>query len=366
MASFKVPCNWDIRLLDVLEGVKVADIFGMLPAHVAGGGRPSAALPNVNEQGAAAFIAAAKAKGYAFNYLFNAPCMDANEFTGVWREKFLAHLDWVVESGAVAVTLAVPYLIEVVKKRYPGLRICVSSFARVNSVRRAIYFKELGADEITPDPVSTTRDFAVLEAMASRSGCMITPIANGLCLYQCPFAQYHMVLTGHSSQEGHPSTGRHAEYPFFNCTLRMLRDPSEIIRGAFIRPQDIKVYEEIGIHCFKLVDRARPTEWLARVIEAYAAGQYEGDLLEILNFPHFLLEILYRQSGMDGMPAFPRVDTRALDGFIDKVRAVDCDSAGCDACRICDEYARIAVTVPDGVERVSGMVDHVLKGLNFG
>ena len=66
MASFRIPCNWDMALLDALDGVEVSGIYGMLPSHAAGGGRPTAALPAVDEA-AAEFIGEAKARGLAFN-----------------------------------------------------------------------------------------------------------------------------------------------------------------------------------------------------------------------------------------------------------------------------------------------------------
>ena len=366
MASFRIPCNWDMALLDALDGVEVSGIYGMLPSHAAGGGRPTAALPAVDEAAAAEFIGEAKARGLAFNYLFNAPCMDAMEFTEPWRAQFLAHLDWAVEAGIASVTVAVPYLMEVIRKRHPGLGICVSSYARVNGVRRAKYYEELGADEITLDPVTVTRDFSVLEAMAGAVKCRLALIANGLCLYQCPYAQYHMVLMGHSSQSGHPSGGYYEEYPFYNCTLRKLADPAELIRAGFIRPEDLGAYEEIGISTFKLVDRSRPTEWLAKAIGAYASGSWDGDLLEVVNFPHFFLGMLYGRAGGEGEPVFPRIENRRLDGFLDRLRAADCGSSDCASCTVCADYAEKAVEVPGGVERLAAVLQGALARLNFG
>ena len=75
----------------------------------------------------------------------------------------------------------------------------------------------------------------------------------------------------------------------------------------------------------------------------------KGDLLEIVNFPHFFLSMLYKQAGMEGDPVFPRVDNRALDGFLERMREVDCTTDGCTQCHLCDEYAKRAVETPEGV-----------------
>jgi collagenase-like PrtC family protease len=365
MASFRIPCNWDPALLDALDGVEVSNIYGMVPSHVAGGGRPSAALPQISQDAARDYIREARSRGYSFNYLFNAACLDGLEFTEPWRKAFLEHLDWAVDAGADAVTVAIPYMVEEIKRRHPHVKVCVSSFARVNGVRRAVYFEQLGADDITLDPVSMNRSFACLAEIARAVDCTLTLIANGLCLYECPFAQYHAVLMAHSSQDNHPSRGRYEEYPFYNCTLHKLRDPAELVRAGFIRPDDLGLYEAIGISSFKLVDRTRPTAWLARMLEAYAAQRYDGDLLEIVNFPHFFLSLLYKQADMEGEPVYPRMDNRALDGFLERVRDVDCVTDGCEQCHLCDEYAKRAVETPEGVERLAGVLEQTLSRLSF-
>ena len=50
MSVFRVPCNWGYKLIDELSGANVSGIYGMLPSHVVGGGRPSAALPKISKE----------------------------------------------------------------------------------------------------------------------------------------------------------------------------------------------------------------------------------------------------------------------------------------------------------------------------
>jgi len=369
MTRFRIPCNWDPGLLDALDEFpreRIADIFGMVPSHVAGGGRPAAAMPKVSMEDARRYIADATSRGYVFNYLFNAPCLDAREFTDAWRTSFLEHLDWAVESGARAVTIAVPYLIEVVKQRYPDIHISVSSYARVAAPHRAAYFKALGADEIIVDPTTGNRDFEALAAMARSVDCTITVIANGICLSQCPFAEYHGVLMGHSSQDGHPSGGKYDEYPYYSCTVRKLTSPAALIGSVFVRPEDIAFYESLGVTSFKLVDRMRPTEWLAASLRAYVDGTYDGDLLQIVNFPHGFLSFLWKSAGMEGTPVFPRVDNRKLDGLIERIRDANCRTASCETCGVCQEFAEKAVENPEGVGRLAGLLAGMKGRLMFG
>ena len=365
VSQFRIPCNWDLQLLDKLEGKPVSGIFGMLPSHIAGGGRPSAAMPSIAPENAAQYIRAAKEKNIPFNYLFNAPCTDAQEFTKNWRDEFLRHLDWALEAGISAVTVSIPYLLEVIKKYAPGISITVSSYARINSLKRAMYFQQLGADELVLDPITMTRDLACLKSMAQTLKCTVTLIANGVCLYQCPYAEYHGVLMGHSSQQDHISNGFYEEYPFYNCTNRKLLSGRELVSANFIRPEDIALYEQAGIRSFKLVDRSRPTAWILNSLDAYISRRYDGDLLQILNFPHFFLNLLCKKSGQAVDAGFPCVDNRGLDGFLEQGARIDCRITDCDTCGICEKFARSAVTMPEGSRRLNAVLEEKLRDLDF-
>lgn len=366
MATFKVPCNWDFHLLDAIDPAQNLILFGTLPSSLVGSGRPSAAIKRIYPDEAYTYIKTALAKGFRFNYLFNAPCLDAREYTDSWRKQFLAELDRIFSLGIRDVTVSIPYLIEVIKQHFPEITVSVSSYARINSIQRARYFEDLGADDLILDPVSMTRNFPVLRLMTKLLHCKLTLIANGFCLYQCPYAEYHGILMGHSSQLDHPSNGYYAEYPFYNCTLKKLTNPVEIIKAAFIRPEDINVYESIGITQFKLVDRTRPTNWILTALDSYLQGSFVGDLLQIINFPHSYLNYLVHISGNDSLLTFPILENDQLDGLIDQIQNINCSVTDCKDCGICQEYARKAVWIPSETALLLQILKNKCIMLNFG
>jgi len=366
MTIFKVPCNWDYHLLDSLDPSASPILFGTLASTIVGGGRPSAALPQPQLKEAENYIREAQAKGFRFNYLYNAPCLDSLEFTDTWRKKFLKDIDWLISMGILDVTVTIPYLIEVIKKHVPGMKITVSSYARINSLQRALFFEELGADDLTLDPVSMTRNFTILRAITEKLECKITLIANGFCLYQCPFAEYHCLLMGHNSQIDHPCNGYYEEYPFYHCTLKKLKNPIEIIKAAFIRPEDISEYERLGIAQFKLVDRTRPTDWILNSLKAYLNRSYSGDLLKIINFPHAFLTYLARKSGNGTYIGFPQVDNALLNGLADHFHSVNCAETDCRDCMICSVYADKAIFLPPETKHLTDMLKTYCTNLNFG
>ena len=79
--DYSLATNWDLKLLDLLEGTSVTNLYGQIGGDPLGGGRMSLFIPQVGKEEAAAFIAAARTKGLGFNYLMNASCFDNTEFT---------------------------------------------------------------------------------------------------------------------------------------------------------------------------------------------------------------------------------------------------------------------------------------------
>ena len=53
--------------------------------------------------------------------------------------------------------------------------------------------------------------------------------------------------------------------------------------SRWIRPEDLHVYEALGVKEFKIIDRSRSTAWLLRATKAYASRRYDGNLLDILS-----------------------------------------------------------------------------------
>jgi hypothetical protein len=60
------------------------------------------------------------------------------------------------------------------------------------------------------------------------------------------------------------------------------RDPLNLIRSDFIRPEDLDRYRELGVSSFKIVDRACSTEALVERVRAYHSRHWEGDLLQLI------------------------------------------------------------------------------------
>jgi collagenase-like PrtC family protease len=362
--KLSVATNWDPDLITELSSFPVCEMIGALAGTPVGGGRPSFLLARTTAQQATDYIQAVHDKGWSFNYLLNAPCMGNMEYDKETHRTLVEHLAWLCEVGVDTVTVSIPYLLQIIKRQFPQLKVKVSVIAHVNSIQRARFYESLGADEITLDYMGN-RDFEFLRRVREAVDCGLTLLVNDMCLYECPYRTYHYNICGHASQEWHPMEGFYIDYCIVSCTLQKLGDPAQLIRSRWIRPEDLARYEALGYEDFKISGRRMSTAWLTRATAAYAQRRFDGNLMDILNgvTPGVDPDIRSPQyetllSGAEFLkserlvalgqlfPVKPFVDNRALDGFLDHYETQDCANA-CAGCNYCDQVAKRAVQLDE-------------------
>ena len=277
--AFCIPCNWDPQLVESLGTFPVIHyLYGKLSNDEIGGGRPFFKLPHPNKTFVKNYLKKARQKNLHFNYLLNSSCIGNKEYRKGGRKKILNLLKWAVDIGVDYVTVALPYLAEIIKTNFPKMNICVSKMAFVCDGRQAKFWEDLGAREITLNP-DVNRNFKKLEQIRKSVRCDLILLVNEACLYHCPYVYYHANSDSHASQTG--STQNYICYSRIFCEKIFITDTSQIIRSTFIRPEDLHFYEKIGINKFKLVGRTRPTDWILTALRAYVDRRQEGNLADI-------------------------------------------------------------------------------------
>jgi collagenase-like PrtC family protease len=357
-----VPTNWDPDLILPLSQLEAdVQIYGVLPTSMIGSGGSGPDSVRMGANQVEEYIEQAHSAGLKFDYLLNAPSMGNMEWDDKTHRELLIHLNWIASIGADSVTVTIPYLVELIKHQFPQLEVRVSTIAHVNSVARAKLFESLGADSITLD-ININRSFGALKAIRNTVGCELTVLMNNLCLYQCPYEYYHHDGLGHASQNYNPLRGSYVDYCVLRCTLDRLRDVSQVIKCRWVRPEDIHIYEDIGIDMFKISSRAMPTEKILRAAKAYASRHYQGNLYDILNVvppkAGFASSALPgEQDNGIGSPPRYYIDNQALEGFLGFFKKQDC-SSGCDRCGYCQRIADKAIQFD------SDEVDEYVAALN--
>jgi collagenase-like PrtC family protease len=401
--KFSVACNFDEALLDGLKPFPVYEVYGKLTSDYFGGGRPSFYLPEVDRRGLEGFVKRTHDRGIAFNYLLNASAMGNSEYTREGQRRMEEMLEWLEGVGVDSVTVANAFFLRLVKRRHPRLKVRVSSHRYTDNARKVRFWVDNGADYIVVSEVNIHREFAVLEAMQKAAGGVeLQLIVNNWCRQDCAIAGNHAV--GLSAASRSSSRGFPLDYCSILCNSVRLHEPVNYIRANWIRPEDLSLYEEMGYHNFKIVERNTPTRILLERVAAYAARRHDGNLLDLVQnyaYPeekfdgrakdayscrrlvkYFVkpsaVNLLKFRKVMDfGRAAsvlYPlrgpnpvQIDNRGLDGFMERFRTRGCQDLDCESCRYCHEWAEKTVVIdPAWRSRMDAIYVDLLSEIDSG
>lgn len=284
-----VATNFDNKLLDQISSYPVEDIYGKLTRDFIGGGRASYTTGGINKKILEDHIKHAHKLGIKFNYLLNSVCMGNREWTKRGVKKIRRFLDWLGKIGVDSVTVSIPYLAEIIKKRYPHFLLKIGIFSNIDSSSRARFWENLGADMLTLESFSINRNFQILEEIRGAVKCGLQLIANFTCIPNCPMQIYHMVGLSHGSNSS--DNAPFIDYCILKCSYYLLKDPVMLIKSNWIRPEDIRYYESIEYINFKILERNAPTEVMVSRVKAYSNRTSPDNLLELIQPYGFTKEI---------------------------------------------------------------------------
>lgn len=370
--KLSLAANYDMDLAPRLKGYPVVEVYGQLPDDFVGGGRPRYMSTPLTKKALAEYVAHLRRHGIAFNYLLNAACHGNQEWSRRWQYRLMTFLDELAHMGIQTLTVATPFLLELIKKRRPHFTVKVGIYAQVDTPRRAKFWEELGADAINLESFSINRNFAMLAAIRHAVRCDLQLIANHVCLVNCAMQPYHQNGFAHSSNT---PKRLFIDYCFLRCSLHRLRDPSSFIKAQWIRPEDVGAYEKLGYTNFKLLERGIPSDELLKRVKAYSARRYDGNLADLIlsygfsqaprqpkfwAFRNFFKPLqanplrmrrfldLARHQGMlfpsAGQPVTIQSSEIPAD-FLDGFRTRDCAALACAECRYCEAIAARAVKI---------------------
>lgn len=168
----------------------------------------------------------------------------------------------------------------------PSINAMLSSAERVFSAFEMIRQTEFKLPSKLVLDRSLNRDMQRLDATVFRlrdnlPNVELYLMANEGCLYECPYKaahDAHIALVN----EGLCGERTFAMNRDLGCVRRMLDAPSTMLTSPFIRPEDAAQYEDM-IDGIKLCGRNRGTDFLTRVITAYADEEYDGNLLDLMD-----------------------------------------------------------------------------------
>jgi len=400
--KLSVAYTFEPGLIEKLSEIpEVHEIYGKLNSDIFGGGRSSYTLRQVSRGKLEKAIRTAHACKIRFNYLINGATLGGLEQTRQGQRRIRKFLEYLDKSEIDAVTVASPYLLRLVKKKHPRLKVRAGVFAVIDSPLKAKQWEDMGADTLCLSSIACNRDFEKLERIRKTVSCGLQLIVNANCLSACAYELTHMDLLTRSSRKHDTLKGFCLDYCILHCSSERLRNPVNYIRSIWIRPEDLYVYESMGYTNFKIIERSCPGDLLLKRVKAYSMRKFDGNLLEIagqvaqvkkeqnvpgsqylrmiktffrpdlaklstmLALKKYGESIIIHRYGRENAPVY--IDNRSLDGFLESIREKGCDMVSCNGCGRCDIWAEKAVFI-DKVYRtqVLGMAETLERGLCTG
>ena len=85
----------------------------------------------------------------------------------------------------------------------------------------------------------------------------------------------------HATNETYEDTLLFDNYPMNLCVNSRNENPVNWLKLKWIRPEDLKYYNDIGLEHFKITGRTGSTEYITKTVKAYFDCHFEGNLLEL-------------------------------------------------------------------------------------
>lgn len=330
MLKFMIPNKFEQEELTWVEETnkkydnKIVQLFGSLASDSLGSVRERYRLPDMKEAEFKKYINDAHSIGVEIAYTLNLSCF--GNFKDLYEKKdIINYIKWLEDCGIKQVIVANPAIAEIITEN-SNLNIEVSTVAYINSLHKLKFWVDnFRVNMVCPD-FSINRNFKVLTDM--RKMLDVQVMVNEPCLYNCPMRQFHNNMQSHVTEKSDIKDN----WPLRVCIAMKQTDKAGWIKCPFVRPQDLKVYEnECNINNFKIVGRTFPLWFVKKSVIPYMEEYYDGNLLDLIP----LLQNIQKEDH-----TFPLyIDCKGLDDFISFFKlGKDC-FYGCGDCDYCDRWA---------------------------
>jgi len=351
-SSYCVPTNFqekyinEIITLNQTHQSKVVELYGTTPTSFVGHVREPISVPKINKKELITHVEYLHKHELKFNLTANTIFLDNKESTEKGKKKLDDFFKEIIASKIDSVTLANPYLIKFANQNYPALKIKSSCGIEATTVENIKKLDSLGLETIVLNR-KLNREFYILAQLDKRLLNKLELVVNSKCNHECLFSTNHALLSGKSSQT-EKKLGNFT-YPYYSilCAAETMASPEEFIKSPWIRPEDIKEYNKIGIYNFKLDGRGKNEFNLLKVIDAYLEGNYAGNLLDLIGHQKL------KQIDL-------KIDNKKLNGFLEFFKnKPPCTITNCSKCTYCSKIAQRAISFNEAKRKTE------LKKLNL-
>ena len=333
------------NLNNLNNSVKIIETYGSIPNFLFGSIRPANTIKQISKKDLIFYIKKSKELNLGFNYIMNTTVFSENEFTDDKKEELIKFIQELINAGMTKITIAIPLLIKFIRKNFPNLHIVASICLNVTSIQEIENLKSLGVNTVVLAK-DVNRNFKLLKNIVKNiKEIDIKLLCNTPCLLRCLDLIYHMnvsALQDNYLKSNASSNEYFVSHAALNCQLTRLRNPIEFLKGPWIRPEDLKLYNDLGINFFKIDGRDKPESYVIEVIEAYIKEKFDGNFLYLLQgfYPKNREEFL-KIRNMEILKIGIYLENSILDGFLSGfLNNENLCSNGCSNCNYCSTWSK--------------------------
>ena len=335
MLSLNVGNTFDLNYLQEIvklnqecKNIQVKEMYGSV-SSILNSVRPNYRVPDRSKSFLAEYVALAWGAGIETNYTFNRSCF--GHIKNIWDSRIAIQkdIDYLTEIGVKRFTVASPLLIEFF--RFPKIEL---STILVQLTIKQIYGLAKLSDTIDKVcvPIYLNRDFTRLlriKKLLEDSDIKIELIVNEFCVAESGICVRRDECYNTQSHDGNPEKC-FDNYPAGQCIKAREHDPVNWLRAPFILPQDMTVYNKMGIEYFKVTGRTHSSDSIFKVVSAYMKQSFNGSLCELWGIP---LERIYNELGYHPIDIPVKYLGRFLEMWLvtpehrcmDEVCGIDCN-----------------------------------------
>jgi collagenase-like PrtC family protease len=350
--QFKLGVNFDDSLLNIIiklnnesQDNKITELYGSIAKHAELTARPDFRLPDVGDKQLEEYVNIAKANGIDFNYTLNSFMPYGSKVELNKNLNYIIDLVNYLESiGIYRLTIANPIMLEVIRKYARSkIEIELSTCAHVDTLTQIKYYHEkYGVNKICGN-LNKNRDFKFLSKAAEyckKNGIIYELMANEFCGVGGEGYATHCIYRDscymcHATNHTYGDSVLLNNYPMDLCTKARGEDPANWLRLKWIRPEDLRYYNAIGLKHFKITGRTGSTQYISETIRSYLEESYNGNLLNLWKpLESIKADITEAQVSKVDIP------NKKLDKFIYPwIEGKNCDYEVCgETCNYCKNF----------------------------
>lgn len=314
--------NFIREINSITEAAKIYEVYGSTTENAFLTARSVYRLPQYERNSFEKYIMDVRDMGLQFNYTMNSSYIGS--LAEIYNKQVLIkdYIKYLLDIGVSTITVSLPIVAELIREVDDKIGIEVSTIAHIDSIAQIQMWHEKYAVTKICNNVMKNREIGFLRNAAlicESKKIVFTVIANefcsngtnnamdcaGGCIYRdhC----YSLQSEGYTGEDMQKMQG----YPMSICD-ESRKHPVVWLKSNFIRPEDMKLYNELGINHFKITGRTASFEFMKKIIKAYMEQNWDGDLVELWNnVGHFGKGT---KSGQEENKSF--IPNKSLEGFL--------------------------------------------------